>query len=104
MRQNKTNKILRKKAFSMRQAEPNCSLIKVDLSFPYLQVLMQGRPRHDKDSLKHPPMDLVHRAKIFAPFDALAGYSKKIEEADRSFDEPERDSPEPNICAWPEDL
>ena len=47
----------------MRQAEPNCSLIKVDLSFPHLQVFMQGRPRHDKDSLKHPPMDLVHRAR-----------------------------------------
>ena len=42
--------------------------------------------------------------KIFAPFDALAGYSKKIEETDHSFDEPERDSPEPNICALPEGL
>lgn len=86
----------------MRQAVSNCSLIKVDLSFPYLQVLMQGMPRHSEFDLKHPPMDLIHRAKIFAPFDALQGYSEKIRKADRSFDEPVRDKPEPNICSCPE--
>ena len=75
--------------------------------FPYREVFLKGMPQHQKfDAFwrKHPPMKQGRWAKIFAPFDALAGYSKKIEETDRSFDEPERDSPEPNICAWPEDL
>ncbi len=70
----------------MKQAESNCSLRKVDLSFPYLQVLMQGKPQHGEYDLKHPPMNLVHRAKIFAPFDALQGYSERIRKADRSVD------------------
>ncbi len=88
----------------MRQAESNCSLRKVDLSFPYLQVLMQGKPQHGEDYLKHPPMDLIHRAKIFAPFDALQGYSEKIRKADRSFDEPVRERMESNICTFCEGL
>ena len=84
----------------MQQAESNCSLIKVSLSFPYLQVLMQGMPRHPETNLKHPPMNLVHRAKIFAPFDALEGYSEKIHEKDRGVHEslPERE--EENICEF----
>ena len=84
----------------MQQAESNCSLIKVDLSFAYLQVLMQGMPRHPENNLKHPPMDLIHRAKIFAPFDALEGYSEKIHEKDCGFHEsfPERE--EENICEF----
>ena len=84
----------------MRQAESNCSLKKVDLSFPYLQVLMQGKPVHGEDCLKHPPMDRVHRAKIFAPFDALDGYSAKIRETDRSFHEPAPEKTEENICEF----
>ena len=43
-------------------------------SFHYRSLFLQGRPRHEKyDEFwrKHPPMDHVHRAKIFAPFDAL---------------------------------
>ncbi len=83
----------------MRQAVSNCSLIKVDLSFTYLQVLMQGKPQHGEDYLKHPPMNLIHRAKIFSPFDALQGYSEKIRKTDRSFDEPARERMESNICA-----
>ena len=84
----------------MKQAVSNCSLIKVDLSFPYLQVLMQGKPRHGEDDPKHPPMNLIHRAKIFAPFDALQGYSEKIRKVDRCFDEPVRERMESNICAF----
>ena len=84
----------------MRQAVSNCSLIKVDLSFPYLQVLMQGKPRHSEFDLKHPHMDRVHRAKIFAPFAALNGYSEKIEEKDRSFYETPPESTEENICEF----
>ena len=84
----------------MKQAESNCSLIKVDLTFPYLRVLMQGRPQHGEDYLKHPPMNLIHRAKIFSPFDALQGYSEKIRKTDRSFDEPVRERMESNICSF----
>ena len=49
--------------------------------FNYRNVFLHGRPRHEKyDDFwrKHPPMDHVHRAKIFAPFDALAGFNECI--------------------------
>ena len=70
----------------MRKAKSNCTLQKVPLSFPYLRVLMQGRPEHREDP-KHPPMDRGHRAKIFAPFDALDGFSAEIKKKDRLFEE-----------------
>ena len=50
-------------------------------SFKYKERFLHGRPRHEKfDSFwcKHPPMDTVHRAKIFAPFDALAGFDEAV--------------------------
>ena len=50
-------------------------------SFPYRSIFLKGRPHHEKyDDFwrRHPPMDPVHRAKIFAPFDALAGFSDCI--------------------------
>ena len=48
--------------------------------FPYLCILMQGRPRHDHDafSAQHPQMERSKRAKIFAPFDALDGYGDSL--------------------------
>lgn len=55
--------------------------------FRYAAVLRRGRPRHgtagkistyDAFYRKHPPMDCYRRAKIFAPFDALAGFSQCI--------------------------
>ena len=70
----------------MRKAGSNCDLRKVFPSFPYLRVLLQGRPSHGEDP-KHPPMDRGHRAKIFAPFDALDGFSSEIREKDRLCDE-----------------
>ena len=51
--------------------------------FKYKAAFIAGRPRHqrfDAFSLKHPQMDRRKRAKIFAPFDALDGYSESIEE------------------------
>ena len=50
-------------------------------------IYLKGRPQHQKyDDFwrRHPPMDITHRAKIFAPFDALAGFgdciaAKKVE-------------------------
>ena len=47
----------------------------------YQRALDSGRPRHDSGdafSLKHPPMDPGQRAKLFAPFDALRGFSAAI--------------------------
>ena len=49
--------------------------------FPYRSIFLKGRPKHEKyDDFwrRHPPMDPVHRAKIFAPFDALAGFGECI--------------------------
>lgn len=48
--------------------------------FPYLQVLQMGRPTHQGDDFyfRHPPMERGKRAKLFAPFDALDGYSESL--------------------------
>ena len=48
--------------------------------FPYVCILVQGRPCHYQDafSCRHPQMERRKRAKIFAPFDALDGYSDCI--------------------------
>ena len=54
-------------------------------NFRYRNVFCAGRPRHEKYdsfSLKHPAMDCGHRAKIFAPFDALKGFSEAISAKD----------------------
>ena len=49
--------------------------------FAYRDVLAKGRPRHQKTDpfgIRHPSMDPGKRAKIFAPFDALRGFSAAI--------------------------
>lgn len=49
--------------------------------FPYRDVFLIGKPQHDRFDLfsaKHPKMDVGHRAKIFAPFDALKGFSEAV--------------------------
>ena len=49
--------------------------------FPYKKILEMGRPKHEKYSdfgIRHPSMSCSRRAKIFAPFDALAGFSDRI--------------------------
>ena len=46
--------------------------------FRYAEAFRKGRPCHEaQDSFwrKHPSMDPGKRAKIFAPFDALRGFS-----------------------------
>ena len=57
------------------------------LDFRHAAVLRRGRPRHgspgklatyDTFYIKHPPMECSRRAKLFAPFDALAGFSQCI--------------------------
>ena len=72
------------------------------ISFRYKTLFLMGRPRHEKyDDFwrKHPPMNHVHRAKIFAPFDALAGFDDIIEskkvlyEEKREMSETEKNDP-----------
>ena len=52
------------------------------IGFKYTAAFLAGRPQHtrfDNFSRKHPQMDRRKRAKIFAPFDALDGYSDSID-------------------------
>ena len=47
--------------------------------FQYAKTLLAGPPHYDDVFLrKHPPMDRTHRAKIFAPFDALDGFDHTL--------------------------
>ena len=49
--------------------------------FKYREVFLRGRPRHDRCdrfSIRHPKMNIGKRAKIFAPYDALAGFSEAV--------------------------
>ena len=50
-------------------------------NFRYRDVFLKGKPKHERfDAFwaKHPAMDPGKRAKIFAPFDALRGFSAVI--------------------------
>ncbi len=58
-------------------------------AFRYRDVYLKGRPRHDRLDvfrIRHPQMDTGRRAKIFAPFDALSGFSEEIAAAERAAD------------------
>ena len=46
----------------------------------YKDIIDKERPVHDNDqfSADHPKMDLMERAKIFAPFSALRGLNKSL--------------------------
>ena len=55
-------------------------------SFRYRDVYEKGKPVHEKNdsfSVKHPPMDVSKRAKIFSPFDALKGFSDELAKAEQ---------------------
>ena len=52
--------------------------------FRYREVFLRGKPERPA---RHPAMDTGHRAKIFAPFDALDGFSAEIKKKDRLFEE-----------------
>ena len=75
-------------------------VIPMPSNFRYIETFRKGRPRHEKlDPFwrRHPNMDLGKRAKIFAPFDALRGFSaaiiakNEIYEYRRELSEEERD-------------
>jgi hypothetical protein len=87
----------------VRKATANWNLRKVGFSFPYVRVLVRGRPEHREAFPKHPPMDREHRAKIFAPFDALDGFSAMIRQKDRLCEEAVPEKTEGNICMPRED-
>lgn len=51
------------------------------VNFKYRNVFLKGKPGHGKTdafSLRHPAMTPGHRAKIFAPFDALRGFGDAL--------------------------
>ena len=53
--------------------------------FKYKSVFLKGKPEHlesDGFSRRHPSMDLVRRAKIFSPFDALKGFGDAVASKD----------------------
>ena len=55
--------------------------------FSYREVFLKGKPRHeqyDAFSVRHPKMDAGRRAKIFAPFDALKGFSDELAASERA--------------------
>lgn len=55
--------------------------IPMPAGFRYKDIAARGRPEHTKMDafrLRHPSMDVRRRAKIFAPFDALKGFSSAI--------------------------
>ena len=56
--------------------------------FRHGELMRRGRPRHgagDEFRLRHPAMDVGHRAKIFAPFDALRGFSEAVNAKDEQY-------------------
>ena len=79
-----------------KRFEEDCSAMTTDESlgsmpmpegFRYAEVLRRGKPQHgipenyatyDTFYIKHPPMAVSRRAKIFAPFDALRGFSEAV--------------------------
>ena len=51
--------------------------------FRYREVFLKGRPRHerlDAFRVRQPISYFCRRAKIFAPFDALKGFSEALKE------------------------
>ena len=49
--------------------------------FEFKDIYRKGQPTHQRSDafrMKHPSMDPGHRAKIFAPFDALIGFDDAV--------------------------
>ena len=49
--------------------------------FRYREVFLKGKPQHDRCDpfrIRHPRMNTGHRAKIFAPFDAIKGFNEAV--------------------------
>ena len=60
---------------------PVIGAMQMPADFKYKKIFLAGRPKHepyDAFRRKHPEMEPGHRAKIFAPFDALKGFKECI--------------------------
>ena len=60
---------------------PVIGAMQMPADFKYKEIFLAGRPKHepyDAFRRKHPEMEPGHRAKIFAPFDALKGFKECI--------------------------
>ena len=56
-------------------------VMEMPADFRYRDVFLRGKPVHDRFDpfrIRHPQMPAGRRAKIFAPFDALRGFSAAI--------------------------
>jgi hypothetical protein len=68
-------------------------------SFRYKNVYEKGKPKHEKYdsfSIKHPPMELSKRAKIFSPFDALKGFNDELAKAEEDITTAFKETNEPS--------
>ncbi len=57
------------------------SKIPMPADFRYKKIFAKGKPEHPRSDpfrARHPRMDAGRRAKLFAPFDALKGFSESI--------------------------
>ena len=85
----------------MRKMEANWDLRRISHAFPYLRLLMREWPEGREEDTNYPSMDRGHRAKVFAPFDALDGFSELIGQKDRLREETVPEKTEENICiSW----
>lgn len=58
---------------------PALGYMPMPTAFSHKAVFLHGRPMHQKYDdfwIRHPPMNIRHRAKIFAPFSALRGFDE----------------------------
>ena len=70
-------------------AIPVVGYMPMPADFPYRKIFRAGRPKHDRYSdfgIRHPSMPCSRRAKIFAPFDALAVFSDRIEKKETLYE------------------
>ena len=71
-------------------AFPMIGSMPMPADFPYKKIMQMGRPKHGRFSdfgIRHPSMPCSRRAKIFAPFDALAGFSDRINKKEILYEE-----------------
>lgn len=62
-------------------SEMTIGYMPMPLNFKYKDIFLRGRPEHEKyDDFwrKHLPMPVTRWAKIFSPFDALAGFNEAV--------------------------
>lgn len=63
--------------------------IPMPADFRYKKVLARGKPQHPRTDIfriRHPSMAVSRRAKIFAPFDALKGFSEAVAAKDELYE------------------